>query len=72
MNKTNYENIIEVNSIEELAKLLVIKIEEIPNEYCLGGNTIVYYTHSGERYEEDFDRALQEEIRWLQRDMELT
>lgn len=71
MNKTNYENIIGANYIEELAKLLVVKVEEISDEYCLGGNTIVYYTHSGERYEEDFEKALQEEIRWLQRDVEL-
>ena len=68
MSKTNYENIIGVSSIEELAKLLIIKVEEIPNEYCLGGNTIVYYTHSGERYEEDFDKALKEEIRWLSKE----
>lgn len=72
MNKTNYENIKGTNSIEELARLLVIKVEEIPDEYCLGGNIIVYYTHSGGRYEEDFEKALQEEIRWLQRDVELT
>lgn len=72
MNKTNYENIKGTNSIEELARLLVIKVEEIPDEYCLGGNKFAYYTHSGERYEEDFEKALQEEIRWLQRDVELT
>lgn len=71
MNKTNYENIIKADSIEELAKLLIVKVEEIPNEYCLGGNTIVYYTHSGERYEEDFNKALEEEIRWLSRELEL-
>lgn len=69
MNKTNYEKIMGINSIEELAKLLIVKVEEIPDEYCLGGNTIVYYTHSGERYEGDFGKALQEEIRWLQGDM---